>query len=112
MIAGSLAFVAPEQIETAAVDPRSDLYAFGAMLYYVLTGRTLIDTTRSSSNSEPLEHKRDSTPRAIPDGPLADILAALLPPHLEHRYQTANELTWPATQRPASQWWRRRQRGT
>lgn len=38
---GRLAFSAPELLNGALSDHRSDIYALGALLYYVLTGRTL-----------------------------------------------------------------------
>jgi tetratricopeptide (TPR) repeat protein len=36
---GSLAYLAPEQLEGAQVDPRTDLYALGMVLYEVLAGQ-------------------------------------------------------------------------
>lgn len=39
MVAGSLAYMSPEQLEGQALDERADIYALGATLYRLLTGK-------------------------------------------------------------------------
>ncbi len=43
MIVGSLRYIAPEQLESKDVTARTDMYAFGCVLYEMLTGRRVFE---------------------------------------------------------------------
>jgi serine/threonine protein kinase len=43
VVAGSLAYMSPEQLEGQPLDQRADIYALGAVLYLLLTGRNTFE---------------------------------------------------------------------
>lgn len=49
VVAGSLAYMSPEQLEGKALDQRADIYSLGAVLYRLLTGK---HTFEAESNFE------------------------------------------------------------
>jgi Tol biopolymer transport system component len=59
MVVGTIGYMAPEQVRGQAVDYRTDLFAFGAVLYEMLSGRrafsgaTPADTLSAILNSDP-----------------------------------------------------------
>ena len=81
-IVGTIQYMAPEQLESKEADARSDLFAFGAVLYEMLTGRKAFQGQNQASliaailTAEPL--------------PLADPQASIapLPPALERVVRT------------------------
>jgi len=60
-IVGTVAYMAPEQIRGEDADPRADLFAFGILLYEMLTGRhpwrrgSTVDTLHAILHNEPPE---------------------------------------------------------
>lgn len=48
-ILGTLQYMAPEQLEGKPADARTDIFAFGALLYEMLTGKTAFEATSQAS---------------------------------------------------------------
>ena len=48
-ILGTLHYMAPEQIEGREVDTRTDIFAFGLVLYELITGKRAFDGASSAS---------------------------------------------------------------
>ena len=81
MVVGTLAYMSPEQLRAEAVDPRSDVFSFGCLLYEMATGeppfagRTPAQRIESLLTSVPerVDRLRPEVPSA-----LADVIAACL----------------------------------
>ncbi len=46
---GSLAYMSPEQLDGSQLDCRADMYSLGAVLYHLIAGRPLFDSTSQSA---------------------------------------------------------------
>ncbi|MCK6551426.1 serine/threonine protein kinase, partial [Myxococcota bacterium] len=89
---GTPAYMAPEQILGGPVDARTDVYAAGALLYKLLTGRTPFrekerSTLFASILNEPVPALVPTN--AEPDPELDRIVRRALAKEPEHRYPTA-----------------------
>ncbi len=92
---GTLAYLAPEQCQGRAPDPRSDIYGLGVLLYKACTG--VVPYVISSVNEAHSIHSRTlPTPPCVlrPDLPstLEAIILRCLARQPEERYATAAEL--------------------
>lgn len=46
---GSLAYMSPEQLDGSTLDCRADIYSLGAVLYHLIAGRPMFDSTSQSA---------------------------------------------------------------
>ncbi|MET0816626.1 MAG: serine/threonine-protein kinase, partial [Solirubrobacteraceae bacterium] len=91
---GTLDYVAPEQIRGAAVDARTDVYALGGVLHFMLTG--LPPFVREGDEAKLWAHLHDPPPRpsstpGVPHG-FDVIVARALAKEPADRYASAGEL--------------------
>jgi len=94
-IVGTFAYMAPEQLEGEQADARSDIFAFGAVLYEMLAGRRAF-TGKSQAGvigailkeePPPLPALRPETPRA-----LERVIRTCLAKNPDDRWQSAGDL--------------------
>ena len=89
-LAGTLPYVAPEQLQGASPDIRSDLFSFGCIFYEILTGNrpflgnSPAELTRAILESEP---EAPNVPAAV-----AHVVGRCLAKDPEERFQTARDL--------------------
>jgi serine/threonine protein kinase len=94
-ILGTVPYLAPEQIEGKAVDARTDLFAFGTLLYEMVTGARPFEGTSGAAIMAGILH---SDPPPITQQPSAKTIAldrlirACLAKDPEARWQSAHDL--------------------
>ena len=69
-ILGTPHYMPPEQIQGEALDCRSDIYALGASLYHMVTGRLLFDGDPNDVMVAHLEQSAPSVRQFVPDVPV------------------------------------------
>ncbi len=95
MIIGTPEYMAPEQVEGQEADQRTDIYALGAILFEMVTGRVPFEG--DSPLSVAYKHKNEPPlpPRKlnaeIPE-PINGLILRCLEKEKENRYQTADEI--------------------
>ena len=88
VIAGTIPYMAPEQLRGEAVDSRADIHAAGAVFYEMLTGSRAFPQKAGPELVAAILHQR---PAALP-GRVGKIVARCLQKRADQRYQTATEL--------------------
>jgi serine/threonine protein kinase/Tfp pilus assembly protein PilF len=93
--AGTLAYMAPEQINGAEIDERADIYATGAVLYELATGRRAFDDPVPGQLIQAILTKTPQAPSALNPAisPALDrIILKALDKDPKRRYQSADKL--------------------
>jgi Tol biopolymer transport system component len=95
MILGTFQYMAPEQIEGVEADARTDIFAFGALLFETLTGRPAFEgKTRASLLGAILKDEPPPVSQVRPLAPAAldRIIRTCLAKDPDDRYQSARDL--------------------
>ena len=107
-IVGTIQYMSPEQIEGKEADARSDIFAFGAVLYEMVAGkRPFSGKSQISLASSILESDPEPVSKLKPNTPPAfeHVVTTCLQKNPEERYQSAQdiklELQWIAADRTA-----------
>ena len=95
VVMGTVGYMAPEQVHGSKVDHRADIFAFGAILYEMLTGRrafqkpTSAETMTAILNEDPIDFSQFA--ERISPG-LQRIVRRCLEKNPEQRFQSASDL--------------------
>ena len=97
MVMGTAGYMAPEQVRGSAVDSRTDIFAFGAVLYEMISGKrafrheTAAETMTAILKEDPPELSEMTTP--VSPG-LERIVRRCLEKQPEQRFQSAKDLAF------------------
>src|SRR5450631_1073659 len=97
MVMGTASYMAPEQVRGEAADPRTDIFAFGAVLYEMLSGaRAFRRDTAAETMTAVL---KDDPPELFDPGRLVSpalerIVRRCLEKNPEQRFQSARDLSF------------------
>ncbi len=96
LLVGTVEYMAPEQLEGEAVDPRTDLYALGLVLYELATGcNPFIGQSPTSTIANILKEEAPPVGWRNPVAPpeLGRILQKCLRKRMDERYASARDLS-------------------
>jgi tetratricopeptide (TPR) repeat protein/predicted Ser/Thr protein kinase len=94
-VSGTVPYMSPEQLRGLPVDPRSDIYAAGAVLHEMATGRLAFPQTQGAELMGAILYESPAPARSVNkylSPGLESIISKLLAKDPSQRYQSAREL--------------------
>src|SRR6185437_4646772 len=97
VVMGTASYMAPEQVRGEPVDPRTDMFAFGAVLFEMLSGKRAFQRDTAAETMTAI--LRDDLPEITSDRPpippaLDRIVRRCLEKNPEQRFQSAKDLAF------------------
>jgi len=95
LVVGTLQYMPPEQLEGRAVDARTDIFSFGAVLYEMITGRRAFQASSQASLIAAILHEQPPPMSAtVPVSPreLDRVIATCMAKDPEDRWQNARDV--------------------
>ncbi|HZD30020.1 MAG TPA: protein kinase, partial [Candidatus Angelobacter sp.] len=97
VVMGTVGYMSPEQARGQAADPRSDIFAFGAVLYEIVTGKpTFRKPTKAETMTAILNEDPPSIAQLAPATPpgLQRVVHRCLEKNPEQRFHSAHDLAF------------------
>jgi Tol biopolymer transport system component len=94
-VVGTIQYISPEQIEGKEADARSDIFAFGAVLYEMATGQRAFDGKSRVAIASAILEKEPTPITSIQAGvppSLAQLICTCLAKDPDERFQTAHDV--------------------
>ena len=93
-VVGTVGYMAPEQVRSAAVDSRCDIFAAGAVLYEMVTGERAFRGESPADTMSAVLHQQPPAHTLSGGAPpaLARIIRRCLEKSADHRFQSATDL--------------------
>jgi len=95
VVPGTAVYMAPEQARAEELDPRTDLFSFGVVLYEMATGKKPFQGTNVITTLDAVLHQKPSAPRALTPALPAEIegiIGKAMEKDRDQRYQSATQM--------------------
>src|SRR3989441_3504639 len=95
VIPGTAVYMAPQQARSEPLDPRSDLFSFGVVLYEMSTGKKPFSGTNIVTTLDSVLHQKPAPPLSLNPGlppELQNIIGRAMEKDKNKRYQSASDM--------------------